>query len=649
MMLLPLMLSLCLYQDPGRTAPSSKTMPEDRTLMFLEIAPLSRWRQVRNRVFQIQAFEDPSLFHFFRWIAASDGDGYQMTQRVPELFSVIESFDQGLTAGYIFDRLVHPTPRGTVLVGAGSKGSRVKAAGKIFDGLFAPQKQVPDSQPKKAKKEYRRTQRELSLTETPLEDSPIRARYATWKPRDDKNQRNWLDWRTPHLGWAFFGRRAAFSVGTSGSKGYKDELLEPLAGLIGLEKSRGGTQLGEPMALMEGEIQLLRGGLRFGRFARDKKYTQERARKNIAAMGFDSWVGVQSGLFSGPEGLREVYQILDEGKPGSFYRIFREPKAPLRKVLSYLSPKTVAFARVGADGKALSSWLESSWKTMMGGEDRHSFLRICRSFLGLPAQKAGEENLDDLSGLTLFVLPASPGAPLPQPGVLLECPESKGEVDRLLETIGKTIFEESFGAKDSKVKLGKLGKGEDAVRYLSFKKLLQGFGGGGMSEMSIVANLFGGGFVSAKRSGPYLILGCNPKDVRRMARDIAKGKSLLDHPGIQKTFATSLEAGAPSHLLDAWVDPGAVIKKAGLFSTVVPMLMMGFSYYGGEAAESIPMKGLPRWGDAAKILHPESIQAVRAGTNIQIEHRGGTLLSPMAWWGFGMAEEFWGVLSRLVR
>ncbi len=358
---------------------------------------------------------------------------------------------------------------------------------------------------------------------------------------------------------------------------------------------------------------------------------------------------MQAGLFSGPEGLREVYQILDEGKPNSFYRIFKEPKAPLKQVLSHLSPRTLAFARVGADGKALSAWLEDSWSTMIGKEDRHAFLRVCRSLLGLPMQEEGEENFDDLENLTFFVLPAGPGAPVPQPGIMIECPETEGEVQRLLETIGTTMLKETFGADDSKIKLGKLGKGEDAVRYLSFKKLFAGTGRGGMSQVTILTNFLGGGFFSAKRMGPYLVLGCNPKDIRRMGRDIAKGETLLARPEIQKRFASELQPGAKSHLLDAWVDPAPMVKGAGMLSAgMMPLLLVGVRMYGDEA-ESIPMKGLPRWGDASKLLHPETIQAVRIGNNIRIEHKGGTLLSPMAWWGFGLAEHIWSILSKLVR
>ena len=98
----------------------------------------------------------------------------------------------------------------------------------------------------------------------------------------------------------------------------------------------------------------------------------------------------------------------------------------------------------------------------------------------------------------------------------------------------------------------------------------------------------------------------------------------------------------------AWIDPDPVINGVGTFSTLLPMLMLGASY-GEDEAENIPLKGFPRWGDAAKLLKPETFQAVRVGTNIEIEHRGGTLMSPMAWWGFAMCEEFWGALSRLVR
>ena len=88
MIALTLALSLLLYQDPGKTMPSSKTMPDDGTLMFLEIAPVQQWRQVRSRIFQIQAFEDPSMARFFRWIAASDGDRDHLVRRSSELFKV---------------------------------------------------------------------------------------------------------------------------------------------------------------------------------------------------------------------------------------------------------------------------------------------------------------------------------------------------------------------------------------------------------------------------------------------------------------------------------------------------------------------------------------------------------------------------------
>ena len=648
MIALSLTLSLLLPQDPGQTAASSKTMPEGGTLMFLELAPLERWRQVRDRVIQIQAFEDPAMYRFFRWIAASDGDRDHLSNRAPELFRVLDAFDEGFTAALLLDYGKRPTPRGLALVAAASKGSRVKAASKIFEGLFEPQAQQVGSQQAKADKVYRRTQRDLVVTVTPIADSPVRARYATWKVKNADPDRDWLSWRTPHLCWTTFGRRAAAFVGTSGRKAYGDTGRKHLERLIGLSKSRGGTQIGEPISHMEGEIQLLRGGLRFGAIAKAEGVMNERARTEIKTMGFDGWEGIQATLFSGPEGFREVYQILDEGKPNSFYRIFREPKAPLKQVLAHLPPETLAFARVGADGKALGQWLESGWKTMVGREDRNSFLRVCRSLLALPEQEAGMEDLDDLNNLTMFVLPASPGAPVPQPGILLECPEQPGEVRKLLEMIGGTILREAIGADESKVVLGKLGKGDDAVEYLSFKKLWGGAGQGGMNEMTLITNFFGGGFFSAKRVGPYLVLGCNPKDIRRMARSIAKGKNLLTRPEIQKVFAASLEPGAKINVLDAWVDAGPVIKGLGMFSTMLPMLLMSGSFSGDEA-ENIPLKGFPRWSDTAKLIKPESFQAVRVGSNIRIEHRGGTLLSPMAWWGFAMCEEFWGSLSKLVR
>ncbi len=294
MIALSLTLSLFLSQGPGPSAASSKTLPEAQTLMFLEMAPLEHWRQVRDRVFQIQAFEDPSMARFFRWMAVGNGDTWQLSQRAPELFSVMEAFDQGFTAAFLFDYGMRPQPRGVVLVAAASKGSKVKEAGKRFAGLFQPRAplkpgaDVAGGKQGRAPKVYRRTQRELVLTEAPIADSPVRSHYATWKKKEGDSQR-WYSWRTPHLSWTFFGRRAALFAGISGSKDYAEIGRKHLEKLIGLDKSRGGNAIGEPMGLLEGETTLLRGGLRFRRFAQDEKTMNKNNRKEIVAMGFDGW------------------------------------------------------------------------------------------------------------------------------------------------------------------------------------------------------------------------------------------------------------------------------------------------------------------------------------------------------------------------
>lgn len=641
-----LALAVCLQAGGSQ---SSRFLPRDRTLMATSVAsPATLWKH-RSRIAQLAIWENPRMQSPFLFAANTDKATAAAIDALPQMRKLVELCDRGWTSALVFtDASGRPRPV-QYWVGAASEASSLRRV----DNLIAKILRSDDRQ-------------KLELTRLPIADSPVTSSSYVLSEGDD----NWRYRRM--LSSVTKARHVALSVGAE--YGSDDEQFKKTIGrrvgalgwLVGLGGGdRGGAKLGRRMRLPEGAVPLGRFMLRM----RDNLHSEThgpkgRIRDEMLKSGFGEWIGAQSQLYLDAEGTphvrAEVHYGEDKVAP-SFFECFRGNERGLGDEAEGLPDTAFAAMRIAIDSKHTNRWLNESLADGFGlGSDLEVGVGLVRAVAGLPTE--GKPDLKDLAEATIAMLPPAAGSLLPELVFVFRSPAREGQVDSILKNLAALI------GRGQPMTIKSLGRGEDAVRYLSLKKAIPGGGGmvGGM-EQQIMMSLLGGGFVSATRVGDRLYVGFNPRTMRKLVRAVRGGKTLAKRPG----FAARFPKGS-GRAVEAWFDFPKIAGSMRIIDSALPFFMLGRNVAadaavavavpdGGQEEEEEPKAQqpkkkrakakliLPKSSDFAEVLREEFLWSEKQDHGWTLHAEGGTMLSPSAWAGVALAGVTWNELIGLLR
>ena len=639
--LLPLLLSL--PQGKKSPFPASRNLPQETTLGCLEIVAPKKLAQHAKEIVQLSILSNDDFSTALGWFVGSTVDRLWLLAMKKELGEVFNAFDRGITISVLMEKRENGrmNPRGVSFVGQAGKASMLKGKAQLLLEILRGER---DGNDKKlvayVEKLASRNKQELEAVEEPLADSPVLFRHFKLKQEEHQHY-----WTSPALAFAFKGRSAAFyadahDLNSSALKTARGQLAD----LLGLgDRKRGGRELGRPLQLQEGESLLARIVIRMGQFF-TKESIGERALKEVKAMGFLGLIGAQGFLVHGKDGIHEQYEIHDKAEEGSFFKLFKANPQSLAEHARYLREDSLAALTIGIDAEALTRYIYNVAKVMNRDEDSAiPFIHAIRGIFGLPFDDSKRPGLKGFDSLTCFVVPPAAGAVIPEPGVLLRVPKSEGEEKTLLVRLGKLFKEVGMShVEDFEKLLRTYGKGEEQVHYIKFKDILEKRQNFFMDTNKMLSMAFGGGFFSVTRVGPYLAIGCNPKSLKRLKKDIAAGKVLANDAQFAATFKN-----APGRLLETWVNLPKVLVSSGLFTALAPMTFL-FAHMAGPDGQPIVPK-FPSLKAITKVLRPESVIAERTDYGISLRHDGGTALSPIVWTAVASFDYWLDILARLAQ
>lgn len=604
-MIWPTLLLVVLAPQQGRGPfPASRWLPEDRTLLAVELARPASLLAQGSHVWQLSAFRTQRVPTFLAWLAQRDRWFKVLHAHRAEVCRFIEAFDRGITAATIFteSRWKRPRPL-TYVIGAASDAHRTRHLGASLRKLF----ENPDP-----------SARELWSKETPLEDSPVQV--LTLGRGHGQVAGSYR--RHQALHFANRGRSAAFLLENTWSDGNEEKneraeraVRRTLGGLIGVgPRSGGGARLvRRPATPAE---PLARFVFRFHRCASHETFgMSDRERDEATRFGFWGFAGAQSTLWVEDGEVRdrvEIHHAKTEGD--SFFAIFREGKHGLGDVAAMIPAHALAAARVACHAGRAVRWAETFAPEL--GLDPAAAIAQLRGLLGL-AGEGEEADLAGLDSLAAFIVPPAAGSPLPEVALLLHVPPRDGQIDALLGAWG-TLCARLVGGQPPALKT--LGKGDDAIRYLPLKQLLLNASRNDEGAR-FVASLLGGGFVSAARYGDSLVIGMNPRTLRAAIRSIRAGETLATRPGFRARFP----AGS-GRALEGWFDFPAITARLGAIENMFPILVTSLL-----DSVSTSFAPFPRAEDLARHMREEFIWSERTEFGHVLHLRGGTMLSPTAW------------------
>ena len=636
--MLSTVLSLGLCMQAG-VAPSSRYLPADRTLVAAEVAPPQVLWEHRNKIAQLGIFARPAVFGMIQKVTASSRS--KLPEVLPKLHDLIHVYDRGWTVGAVFVDRPSRDRRDLqgFYLGYASDAKRARSTDALLKAVFAP---AGDK---------------IKRWTGPVVDSPVVAVGYAQQPDNPGNNYFWSRGALH----AVKGRSAAFWVGREYY--YGNELEEQMkkgreirvasiGSLIGLGKrSRGGMQFGDKVDLGEGATKLGSFVFRFKQNIQDKVHgARERQREMVKQSGFWEWDGVKSLTYLDGKGVPHVHaQIRHGADEWSFFKCFKPNGRSLGDSAAALPQWALGAARLSIDVDHTMKLLRDGWPGAFRyrADELDEVLTWVRAMAGL-APAEGRPSLAGLRELTIGVLPAAPGSLLPELVMCVRSPAREGEVDGILERVSQLVTMMTRG--NQKVETKTLGKGEDAIKYLSLKSLFQGAGRGGMRpgniEMMLASSMLGGGFVSAKRQGDWLYVGFNPRTVRKLVRSVKKGETLDKRSG----FAARFPKGA-ARPLEMWFDFKGIAKSMKALDNVMPMMLLGMPVAPGQRGADQPVKNaaLPTTADLVAVLGEESLWAEKAEYGWKIESVGGTMLSPSLWTTVTFAGIGWDILDGVVR
>ena len=650
-------LSICLQ---GAVAlPSARNLPKDRTLLAGSVVGAETLWKHRAKIAQLGIFERERMQALVRYVADQSDGGRRLAERSRDLKRLVEVFDRGWTSAFVFTKF---NRRGqdryepySYVVGAASEAKRTRRVDNLIAKLL-------DSDANK----------KVSVDRFPIADSPL---TATWHSVLESGGGNWRFWQS--LMHVTKGRYGSFQLGSlwaDDPETKKVELLAPRltahAQLLGIGTKRGGDRLGDGLSVGEGAQVLGRFVLRIRDHWQNPEIRPKNARiqREIESSGISQWVGAESCFYLDKEGTprvrAEIHYDVDDKAPSMFLS-FRGNKLGLGDEAEHLPDTTLAALRLGLDGAHTEKWLRHMVGNSIGAppEIAETIVRVTATLTGLVDANAEKATIKDLDDLTIALLPGAAGSLLPEAVLVVNTPKREGEVKAILD-----FASSAAGIVDKKIKT--LGKGEDAVQYVSLKALSSVFNSGPNAVMSKVAmSALGGGFVSAKRVGDRLLVGFNPRTLRKVVRKARKGETLAKRADFTPRFPK-----ASGRALEAWFDFPELARSLRVVDSTLPLIFMGrasavrqVAVVAGEPGVEIeeeeeeqpkgapkqkPRRAkfvMPRSEDFATVLRVESLWAEAAPKKWILNSAGGSMLSPSVWTVFATAIDKWESLSRLAR
>jgi len=631
--------ALALPQGSRQRNTPARYLPDDRTVLVLEIPQPKLVAEHSGQLFQLQLLDLPSFRAGFRQAAKQGAPFGKLMTRLPELGKLLSAFDRGLVAANVIPG-EDKRPAGTCLAGMASTSSALRGQREVLLSFF---RENPKAKPEPTPNNYWAQRPPTKITEQPLADTPVR---AYWLQLDREQQETWY-WAST-LAFAYKSRQAVFHSAYSSTSAGKEKAMMLLADLLGLgPRGPKYVPLASERPLSPGEQLLASFRLRFARL---RERSSDRTRKEMVAAGFASFDGMRSDLVATPSGLREEIEFHDKKPEGSLFRVFKSTGFGVRQAAELLPAETIACAKLGFDPKAAQDWLHGIAKmNRVSVEEMDSILATVRGLAGFTGEP-GKVVLDGLNELVVAIVPPAAGSPLFEPVLVVPLAQRKlapgVAVQTVLSQVIKTLKQLSATDVPEARRVRTYGKGAETVQYIRLKdyfpELSSDFKG-------IAMKLLGGGFISATEIDGHLFVGCNPKSLRKIRRAVAEGHVLANVRRFEQAFG---EPG--SRPLEGYFDFARLGRKSG--AGVLVTAMMPMMFYASADPRAYAQMILFRMfttgaalGQAARLLAPETLVATETAYGYRVIHTGSTLLSPTAWAGFGFAASFLSSMSNLAR
>jgi len=597
----------------------SKDLPDERTLFVLELPDPQALAAHADRLAQLAVLRIPRVREILDRALARSGVR-EPEVREQALREMAKGFDRGLTVAAVFSRETlrerQPPSLRFCVLGSASKASTVRDHPKLLRTIVASENLVTERR---------------ALADTPVVVEWLHRQKGwkvDWSAKLPQSVDNWRFVSDSSVFAAFKGRTQAFVFQT----GFMDWLtpidaVSVLGDALGL-RARPGVRLPAiAESKPEGWTTLLRAHYR-PRTIRTMLAKQGEGRP-VAGPIWAAILGVHviddatAVIATDGSNVEERVRIdLVPNKP-TLFSALRTGSGGLLDVARYLPKGTIAAAHVRLDGKLVSDrfWdLVDTPGSAILEPDR--WMTVTRTLLGLAAygnaEKPARAGWDGLRELTVALVPGAAGSLLPEPVLLAAC-ERAAEPKALLQRFAELLAEASpeVDVAHAGEKLRTLGKGDDAVHYLRFSDFVQD------APDTRLMRLFGGGFLSAVQVGDRLAVGCNPRTLRKLLRT-TREDSLQSTTGFAERFPADQDVAC-----EVLFDPARLVGEN--------KSLLGLVRYVRVFAPRAHIPELPPLDDLMPLLRTESFRLRRTQTGWLLVHRGGTLLSPAAWLGCGLA------------
>ncbi|MCB9919048.1 MAG: hypothetical protein H6832_11660 [Planctomycetes bacterium] len=623
---------------------ATRSLPAGKTLVSVELAPLKSFVEAAHDLPWIAFWSHPKVRGVFRFAASQNGKAKAFSESLPQLYDWACDFDGGVSGSLVFvpGQYSRPQPR-LVFTAAGASGDSLRGFENGFFQILSRAREVAGCAP-------------VEKARLQVPESPLAVSKFSVHEENDNNQ-----------GWgyrkhAYLLRRARMgalhisssymSTESDGIEKLDNGVASALAELVSLRRDAPDLlQYREP-ELREGDQILARGVLRFDENVKSPEHgMRESETDEMKAAGVLGWRGLSSVLIRGKDGgLREILDSDDVGIEGdNGFRALRGNGKSLGDVADTVPSNALAVARLTMDDAMMTRWLSNMAEAFRGKNELDAFFAGFRQTLGLKPVDASK-GLEGVNEITAVILPPAPGVLAPEFCLMVPSPQGEDAARAVVTAFSQFAAAIPFAGRQLEVKT--LGKGEDAVPYVDLKELFEKPGGGmrmgNQEETMIMKALFGGGFLSAVRVGSRLAVGCNPRTLRKLKRDVEAGNSIATRAGFAEKFPKGENC-----FLEAWFDWKSIVERAAAVDTLLPLVFLGRAVAVQQVAiagepqekegenaepegqEPEPKLVLPTTKDIAALVGEQTLRGTNTEFGHRIETEGSLVLSPTSSTVFG--------------
>ena len=599
-----------------------RALPHETTELILEAPSPARLWELRAKVAQLGVFAQPRPA---AWLEQQ----LPRAKMSSKLREILLGFDRGLAMV-----TVHVPEQGSfdVAIGAASAAARLR-------GLDVRLRRALDGDQKDS----------VVPTAKALPDSPLFG--VSFVPaRVLEASKNLGSTGAVHL--MHKGRLAAVTTSAFYHAASSDEQPEHFSpSITALGRTLGVHKDGKLLELLPGVPKLADGNEVLGRMTwRSERLRSKQLRSKQGAVStkkpasaadqqptpgsLDGVMGAQSTLFVDAKGnVRERLALLgDEATRDGLFGVLRVGKRALGDCLASVSASAIGVARFELDGAKFEALLRKEFGGQKSfGSDIDNLL-VC---LGIDGK--GAAGLREVGEIVIALMPPAAGSPIPEPVLLSRVPAHAKQHENFLGAVGKAVAK--FCDRAWVKNFRKLGKGDDAVRYISLRDILkQPATGRSWFNFGELLKVFGGGFVSTTRIGPYFAVGLNPRTLRRFARDVRGQTTLAGRESLRSRFpprdklAEAQAADADTErVFEGWMDGKAVANELRIAQLAALLAVFRSLDSTNVRQQKAPTPQVP---DVLPLLGETSVIATRAPYGLRFDYEGATLLSPFCWTSF---------------